>query len=395
MRFTSSLIALFLGFALCCLSAANASAAREVEAATELNAALTHILQQVGKDVRPTFDPQKTTPLLSFLESDKKDDTLYYPAEIDGTTAAYYQFDMDSSMARLLDYAYNDAIPPQALSPSSLRTAYRIDAAAKNGNGSWQWQLPVGNAPQVVRYAEHEEITPDLFTGAYYGYDLDRTLILYRLNGRNVFLSLSRQRDVSDVGKKGVTLGEEGNWDYLYSGETGLNKTGLGWIKSYVYKSFSVTVFYETPGEHPRLRCGSFKWINAGWAGINMVQRKHIHRGLERYASDLEQIIEDRRLPDHSRMADGFSALRRLSTGQLRGYLADYLDSLAKQYAQTKSMSRKTIKEMLAGKKYTELLDRPQMLAVVELEYLKGLLGKQCRLPDLLSLADKISVSMQ
>ena len=357
-----------------------------------LNAVLIHLLDQVGEDVKPSFEPQRTAPLLAFLESPGNNNTLYYPAEMDHATSAFYWFEMASSMDRLLGYAYNDAIPSQVLSPSSLRAANRLEAA-EGQDDCWQWQVPAGEKPQIVRFAEHEEVTPDLFTGAYYGYDVDRTLILYRFEGRNVFLSLSRQRDISEVGKKGVALGGEENWDYLYSDETGLNKKGLGWVKSYIYNSFSVTVFYETRQEPQRLRCGTFKWLNAGWAKINMVKRGHIRRGLERYASDLSGIIENRNLPVQREMAEGFSVLQNLSSKELRLYMTDYLDSLAKQYAKTKTLSRDIVKDLLAEDKYAQLLNMPQMLAVVELEYLKALLGKQCKLPGLTSLRQSPSIS--
>ncbi len=359
-----------------------ASAMREKELPGPLNAILTSLLRQVDRKAPPAFAPDRTAALLAFVESDKTPDTIYCPREIHKASSAYYPFEINSSMERLLGYAYNDAIPSQALSPSSLRTAYRLKAAAGE-NAHWQWRLPAEDTPQIVRYAEHEEITPDLFTGAYYGYDVDRTLILYRYLGHNVFLSLSKQRDISEVGKKGATLGGDEDWDYLYSGETGLSKPGLGWVRSYIYDSFSVTVFYETGGQEPKLLCGSFKWLNAGWAGINMVQSKHIYRGLERYASDLKKILENRRLPDHQSMAESFTSLQRLTRKDLRPYLAEYFETMAKQYAETTALSRDIFKELLDPEKSMQLLQVPEMRAVVELEYLKALLGKKCKLPGM------------
>lgn len=383
-----------LALALCCLFASTALAMREEKLPDSFKGLLSEILQQVGKDGTPPFKPKDTSPLLDFLESNKDPDTIYYPPEFEKATSAYYQFEINSSMERLLDYAYNDAIPPQALSPSSLRTAYRLKPT-EGESDSWQWRLPADDTPQVIRFAEHEEITPDLFTGAYYGYDVDRALILFRYRGHNVFLSVSKQRDISEVGKKGTALGEEENWDYLYSGETGLNKMGLGWVKSYVYDSFSVTVFYETGDKVPKLLCGSFKWLNAGWARVNMVQRKHIHRGLQRYASDLKIILESHNLPDYRQMVAGYSTLRNLSREELRLYLAEYLDTLSNQYARTKSMSRDIFRDLLDPDRYLDLLEVPQLRAIVELEYLKSLLGKQCKLPELRLLTQPLAANRQ
>ncbi|MEJ2690299.1 MAG: hypothetical protein P8130_10190 [Deltaproteobacteria bacterium] len=331
--------------------------------------------------------------MLEFVGSEHDPETIFRPIEINGNSSAYYPFEIKASMKRLLEYAYNDAIPPQVLSPSSLRTAYRLKTTAGERD-SWKWRLPADDAPQIIRFAEHEEITPDLFTGAYYGYDVDRTMILYRYHGHNVFLSLAKQRDVSDVGKKGAALGGEEDWDYLYSGETGLNKPGLGWVRSYIYDSISVTVYFETGGKDPKLKCGSFKWLKAGWARVNVVQSKHIYQGQQRYASDLKKIIENRRLPDHQLMAEGFSALRQLSRQELRPYLALYFQTLSQQYAKSKALSRGIYKDLLDPEISMQLMEVPEMRAVVELEYLKALLGKYCKLPDLVaSLVQPPSIS--
>lgn len=393
MRFLARFFVFFLALSLFSGGlTSQASAMQEKKLSEPLNKILANLLRQVGSKAPPTFDPAQAAPLLAFIEADKKPHTIYCPGEIQGTPAAYYQFTINSSMERLLGYAYNDAIPSQALSPSSLRTAYRLKGAA-GGNGHWQWRLPADATPQIVRYAEHEEITPDLFTGAYYGYDVDHTLILYRYRGHNVFLSLSRQRGISEVGKKGITLGGDGDWDYLYSGETGLSKPGLGWVKSYIYDSFSVIVFYETGDKNSQLRCGTFKWLKAGWLGINMVQSKHIYRGLERYASDFKKILENPKLPNYRLVAEGFTTLQRLNRTELRPYLTKYLTSLAKQYGKTKALSRHIFNDLLNPRKSLQRLSVPEMRAVVELEYLKALLGKKSRLPGLAALTPSLSIS--
>ena len=125
--------------------------------------------------------------------------------------------------------------------------------------------------PVVVRGVETVEITPDINTGTYYKYDLDRTMILFKHQGRNVFVSLSRQKGQSEVGKKGVVVGDDEDWNYLYSGEKGINKTGLGWVDSYMYGSSSIILFYEPDPDNPMVKCAVFKWLRAGWKKINMV----------------------------------------------------------------------------------------------------------------------------
>ena len=60
--------------------------------------------------------------------------------------------------------------------------------------------------------------------------------------GRFVLLAISKQASISEVGKKGVILGQDENWTYLYSGQNGINRPGLGWVSSYMYDSYSVWV---------------------------------------------------------------------------------------------------------------------------------------------------------
>lgn len=351
-----------------------------------LSVGINHLLSLVGKETNGAFDPTKATDLINFIASGKDANTRYYPDDIDNTTAVYHQFETHSDLSRLLDYAYNPAIPAQAMSPSSLRTA-RLLPGPDGRLPSWQWHRTDDlTEPQVIHMAEHEEITPDLNTGAYYGYDVDRTMILFRHQGRRIFLSLSRQRDTSEVGRKGLTLGTTDDWDFLYSKEQGLTMGGLGWVKSYMYRSFSISVFMETEGGTPGLRCGIFKWLNAGWAGINMVKREHIHRGIDRYAADLTRILENRQLPPPTTLANGFAALKKISGDEQKRLLVDYLKLLTAKYRTSGELSRKSFADLLVNARYLETLNTGQMRAILELEYLKTVLGKPATLPRLATL---------
>jgi hypothetical protein len=46
-----------------------------------------------------------------------------------------------------------------------------------------------------------------------------------------------------------------------------------------------------------KVRCAVFKWLRAGWSGINMVRSKHIYNGLKRFAKPLKEILEYPSLP--------------------------------------------------------------------------------------------------
>ena len=124
-----------------------------------------------------------------------------------------------------------------------------------------------------------------MFSGAYYKYDMYRTLVLFTYEKRKVLISISKQKDVSQVGNKGYILGSDDNWDYFYSGKPGLTIPGLGWVRSYMYDSYGINVYYQIDENNPVVRCATLRWIKAGWAKINVVKSHHIHAGLKRFAA--------------------------------------------------------------------------------------------------------------
>jgi len=227
----------------------------------------------------------------------------------------------------------------------------------------------------IVRGHEIVENTLDVNTGGYYRYGLNRTLILMKHRGNNLLISLSKQTDVSDVGKKGLVLGPDDDWNYLYSDKKGLNKTGLGWVSSYMYDSFSAIVYYEMPGGAARVKCGAFKWLNAGWRKINMVKEHHIHRGLLRYEQAFKRIIEEPSLPDVSVMTDTFTRIANLKLGDLRQLNLAFLKSFRETHAGNKALSSKWVSDILSDG-WVEKMDPHELRAVIMLEYIKSILGK-------------------
>ncbi|MEW6219812.1 MAG: hypothetical protein AB1634_09810 [Thermodesulfobacteriota bacterium] len=348
----------------------------------ELTTAITHLLALTTQD-RPVVDPELAGRVVSFVA--EAPDADYSPPAVEDTTAAFCRFDLPVDLERFLGYMYNPAIPGQVFSPSSLRTASYLPVAGEIRTPPAVWDLTAARqGPQTIRVAEHEEITPDQFTGAYYGYDVDRTLILLEHQGRPAFLSVARQRDVSDVGKKGAALGSSQDWDYLYSGEKGLTKTGLGWVDSFMYRAFSIAVYVPPAGQPQALRCGVLKWLNAGWAGINMVQRHHILAGMERYIQDLRLLMAAPQLPSAQSLGERFAAFGRLSQADLQDRTRTLLGSLHRRYADHPLLDRDTFAAIFDSDSYVAGLTREQMLAALGLEALKCALDRSCQAPEVL-----------
>jgi hypothetical protein len=340
--------------------------------------AIAHLLAVVDSKIAAAFDPERVDPLIDFVMSPKKPGTEYAPGEIAGATAAYLETDLNATMERLLKLVFNPHIPSYLTVPSTVRLSYWTQLRGKDEQPLALWPH-LDNLQQPVRIDGVEAIvnTPDLFSGAYYAYHLDRTLILMRRQGKTVLLSLSMQRGPSDVGKKGVVLGPDRDWNYLYTGQEGISKAGLGWVDSYMYDSFSVTAYVETGKDNPRIRCGIFKWLSAGWAGINMVRTHHIASGLERFFDDFKSIIEAPRLSDTARLTEIFQQIGALSQQALRQKARDYFLPLKNRYGDQSRLCRRWFEEAFTDSGHLAQMNRRELEAILSIEALKYLLGRE------------------
>ncbi len=265
------------------------------------------------------FESSRIPALMDFVYASKSANILYSTGDSFNANSAYCEFDINSGFDEFLKMAFNPDVPSYLLMPTSVRLSRWKSVGGKKQPFPKLWMaLPDLNDSIAIRGVEFIENTPDLSSGAYFAYDLDKLLILMKHEGRFVLLSISKQASISEVGKKGVILGPDENWTYLYSGQNGINRPGLGWVSSYMYDSYSVGVYAQLEKNRPGVRCGTFKWINAGWAKINMVKKEHIHRGLLRYAKTFKEIIENPVLPGAAKIAEIYSQVRSYSLSRLQ-----------------------------------------------------------------------------
>jgi len=232
------------------------------------------------------------------------------------------------------------------------------------------------DTPVVENTLQYVEITPDTHSGAYYGYNLYQALVVFKYKQRKVIITISKQRDESTVGKKGYVLGTDDDWDYYYSGKKGLTVPALGWVSSYMYASSAINIYYEREPGSPRVRCAMFKWLRAGWSGINMVQRKHIYNGLKRFGGTFKQIMEHPALPPVEVLAADFSQIREYSDDTLRSKMDIYSNILKRRYNGDNQNGKKRIAKMLANKSHWSGMTRDEMEAALVIEYMKAVIGK-------------------
>ena len=241
-----------------------------------LSPGLAHLLDLANPEGPQALQPDKITRLLEFVKAPKDPGAMYFADPKLGSPSAYFDFDIRQHFDHILKYTFNPNVPNYLTSPSSTRLSHWEQVQGSGQRLPALWDFPDGpDTPIIVRGLEFVENRPDIFSGAYYSYHLYRTLILLKANNRKVIISISKQKGLSDVGKKGYVLGSDDNWDYFYSGKPGLTMTGLGWVRSHMYDSYGINIYYEIDPHAPLVRCAAFKWVRAGWSRINAIPAEY------------------------------------------------------------------------------------------------------------------------
>jgi hypothetical protein len=351
--------------------------ADEVRLPDDATPGLLHLASLVGPENRNPFRPELLGGLLRFVDAPKREDAIYSAAPMDGASSSYLDVDVRMSLDDLLKYTFNPRINGSASVPASLRTAawQKTETPGQSFPRIWELFDPNGT-PVLIRGMETVENTPDLSTGGYYRYTLFRTVILFRSGDRRVVISLAKQAGPSDVGKKGYILGKDEDWDYFYSGEPGLDVTGLGWVKSYMLESFGVSVYIESAPALPGVRVANLKWLRAGWSGLNVVRSEHIHSGLKRFALTTKQILESPRLPAVATLEDVCQRISHLSEAQLREKMQTYQSVLIARTERVNGGARKSLPESFWDDGWWARMTREEMESVLVLETLKAYLGR-------------------
>jgi hypothetical protein len=342
----------------------------------QVSTALHSMLDLVDKDGEVTLDNRQIESLVDFLGTTKSDDGIYRADASFGAPSAFHQFSVNAGLQQIVDYTLDANIPSFFFWPSSLRLTRwtkvdggdeqfdRLKAASHQSDASF-----------TFRAAEHVTITPDQHTGAYYSYDVNKIIILCPYRQGRVLVNIYKQQAPSAVGRRGWVLGKDDDWSYLYTQDKGLNLKGLGWADTYMYDSFGVTVYYQPSLGKPVVTSGVFSWVRAGWAHINMVEPRHIHDGLVRVALAFKEVLEDPKLPDPAILAETFSKSKDLPTPVLRKYAGDYFAGLKKRIAASANIW-KNVADDFDSRALLDHMSRDELYAVVALDYLKKLLGR-------------------
>ena len=371
-----------IGLLVCTLTfTCGLNAAAEVEVIqvpAKLGASLDQLLALTDHDSQAKPAMAAIGPIVDYLMAPKDPAATYSIGQKHGATTNYYEFDLERPFETVVALSYNPAIPSCLIIPSSLHKSkwIEIDGSRQQPFPDLAAAMQSSAGPLLVKGVEEVENTPDTNSGAYYAYTLDRAVVLGRYHGHRVLLSISSQRGKSTVGKKGLVLGADDDWNYLYTGEKGCTHAGLGWASTYMYDSDSILVYYEVTQPTPHVRCAVYKWVDAGWAGINMVQPIHIKNGVKRFVKTFKEIVESPALPDPGTLAAAIRRIENLPTDTLRQEVKTTLDTLKARHEDDNRLNRKWFAQLFENDRYLREMDREELIATVCREYLKYLLGK-------------------
>jgi hypothetical protein len=327
---------------------------------------LDHMLSLV--DPETEFDQEKISGLLTFV-ADAPAQTSAILQERNHAAGAFFAFTIERTFQDLIGYAYNPDIPHYFTMPSSLQNHEWMTPETEEHLRRLANDITTLTDSLVLRGRERETITPDTNTGSYYSYTQDRVVVLMPGPRGPVMISATAQGERSDVGKRGCIVGNDTDWNYLYSQKTGLNKTGLGWVDSYMYKAYSVMV-YVSDEENQTISAGSFKWLNAGWSRLNMVKSHHILAGIERFAADLKSVLESPDLPRIEKVADKYQQLKEKNDQELRRMVAPYLEKISS--SEDRGTCPSSFISSVESGKYLEQMSNQELIRILMLRYLKN-----------------------
>jgi hypothetical protein len=334
-------------------------------------------------DSKTSVDERAVATLIDHVISPKQTKQRPLPKS-QGCSGASFEFDTKITFPRFVEYSYNQFIPAAATRPSSLR--YSIWINPKGGHyvlpSIWR-PVPKSGAPVIIYGMQREADSPDLHTGVYHEYDLKRLLVFVNHKGRQALISVSKQINTSDVGKKGFTLGDDSDWSYYYSDEPGTTKKGMGWAKSYIYDYFSVGVYVEPAPGQPMVRSAVFQWLRAGWSGMNFVRPNHILNGMRRFAQGFNGVLESPRLPASGQIVSAYQSLLQLPPADLLQRYTVLQQTLRSSAVRMGKISKS---EPIDQKSFAHL-SREQMAEELMVDYIRVTLGKRPAAPKEPSMA--------
>lgn len=369
------------------LFSADANAAVDNSPSQSVSDSLEYLLKTAQQKQR-AVDMEKLAPLLEFaLNASSMGDEAQKVKSLSHGEGIVLHKNIHASMNKMLSYAFNPQVPAELVYPNVIRRGHWLP-----GSEILNLTVPIEklfgskNAPLLLYGKEFEVITPDSNSGSYYEYTLNRCLLAFDEQGKKVLISIAWQAAPSSVGKKAFILSEDNNWNYVYSNEEGTNLSGIGWAEPIMYDSCTVSVYYEKQAAQSPIGCTVFKWVNAGWGGINMVKKEHLVAGTNRFFTGFNEILASSRTPSPAKM---IAEKQRLSALTRDERLVEFFP-YARYVGEVASTNppNGNYSNMFKNQSYAELLSDDDLIS----QMLKNYLRKEMNKTDVLEMPSKQEV---
>jgi len=334
-------------------------------------------LIDLAQQPETVFVPNRVQSLLEYTDADDASARSADPAKRASGYGVCVRSDIQAPLERILRYGFNPKIPSYVILPKQLRLSGRYPESDLVARDIEIWKsLSMLDKPLVLRGREYEVTTPDTSTGGYYRYDLDRLTILLQHRGSPLLISVSKMTRPSDVGKRAVIV-DDPNWTYFYSGEKGLSPAILKWMDTFIYDTASVTIFRPVGNNRNVTNVTLFKWLNAGWLGMNMVKPGHIRAGSERFIENLKYVMESQDMPDDGTLAQKYKQMRNLPDENLDTLIKSYARNFEQYAMKHNELSEDRFSRLIRNGGYAQILNREERVGVLMVEFLKNQFGKQ------------------
>ena len=334
-------------------------------------------LIDLAQQPEAVFDPNRVQSLLEFAVADDASARSVDPAKRATGFGVCVRSDIQAPLERILRYGFNPKIPSYVILPKLLRLSGRYPESDLVARDIEIWKsLPTLDKPLVLRGREYEVTNPDMSTGGYYRYDLDRLTVLHHYRVSPLLISVSKMTRPSDVGKSAVIV-DDPNWTYFYSGEKGLSPAILKWMDTFIYDTSSVMIFHPASKNRNATNVTLFKWLNAGWLGMNMVKPGHIRAGSERFIENFKYVMESQDMPDDGTLAQKYNQMRTLPDKNLDTLIKNYARNFEQYAMKHNEQTEDRFSRLIRNGGYARILNREERVGVLMLEFLKSQFGKQ------------------
>jgi hypothetical protein len=354
----------------------SANSSRQPALDAEVENGLSYLID-LAQQPETVFVPNRVQSLLEYTDADDASARSADPAKRASGYGVCLRSDIQAPLERILRYGFNPKIPSYVILPKQLRLSGRYPESDLVARDIKIWKsLSTLDKPLVLRGREYEVTTPDTSTGGYYRYDLDRLTILLQHRGSPLLISVSKMTRPSDVGKRAVIV-DDPNWTYFYSGEKGLSPAILKWMDTFIYDTASVTIFRPAGNNRNVTNVTLFKWLNAGWLGMNMVKPGHIRAGSERFIENLKYVMESQDMPDDGTLAQKYKQMRNLPDENLDTLIKSYARNFEQYAMKHNELSEDRFSRLIRNGGYAQILNREERVGVLMVEFLKNQFGKQ------------------